>query len=631
MLAHSVLSEAIGHLTPAMLVTKPASNSAEPVTVGMVAMVGDEFCRVSSVAGLLIGIERGCADTIPQSHVAGTHVWFFSSNIGSDRQTYTPGETVGVKLLPYTSSGEVPVAAAPAHPLTFNWRHARPYPPGNVKCQGEPWFSRQFQLDDEVSSLVFTWAHRDRILQLDQLLSHTASDVGPEPGVSYQLEVLDASQSVLRVVNDVATNSWEYTKANASIDFGAVGAFDGYVRLRSVRGGLDSLYSYEAAIRVISETVVVPSSAKYPMAFGSGVAMAVENFGDTHSKVFVSTDEGLNFTEFGDGSRLTTSVYEFSAVRQSDGAYVSVLGEKVVDKSVTEFRMVRGVIHAVLPTDSAKVFTRSYIEFNAIVQGEMVVCVGCNGSDFVVIATSNLIYSSTDGGATWTNAGSMSLPNGHPGFNTTFSGLQFGSNWSGSNLGYAGDRWFLSSAGELYFNTASIPTGTWTKATVPANTAGMMGRGVVSFAGALFTRATRYNEDPLAAAVSQVVLKSIDGGLNWSEVYATASWLNPYSQLFVIGTELIAIARDYGSKRLRSADGVSWTEDANTLLFVPSDYRAIRFGTKIATLALQGADVPYPMKITGNGIDYATATFTLLPEPSGLGNNLGNNLGGTIV
>lgn len=77
----------------------------------------------------MLGIFRGCADTLPALHAAGSRIWFIYVGGGYDTTRYAEGETVTAKLLTNTLSGSLSAGLATGlGVLTVN-RQARPYPP----------------------------------------------------------------------------------------------------------------------------------------------------------------------------------------------------------------------------------------------------------------------------------------------------------------------------------------------------------------------------------------------------------------------------------------------------------------------------------------------------------------------
>lgn len=152
------------------------------VVIGMPALWDDEIVRVDAInvgAGT-ITLARGCADTVPQQHVAGSRLWFWQDVSAAGPTEYTDGESINVKLLTNTGSQQLAEASAVAMPLTFQQRQARPYPPGWVTVNGE-----LIPPSTVVGDVELAWTHRDRVLQADQLIDTLAASIGPEAGTTY--------------------------------------------------------------------------------------------------------------------------------------------------------------------------------------------------------------------------------------------------------------------------------------------------------------------------------------------------------------------------------------------------------------------------------------------------------------
>lgn len=256
-----VLAGAVGYSATTVFLSNLSTTRPNDIEVGMAAMIDDEIVRVDSIDLPTITLARGCADTIPAVHQAGALIWFFGLSIGTDMRAYVGGDTVAVKLLPFSTSGNnIPIEASPPNPITFDWRAARPYPPAAVQCEGTAWYNGVKQMSLGVDVLVWTWNHRDRLLQADQLIPHGDADIGPEPGTTYGARVYDPDGALLRTVTGIVGKTWSYTRAMAEVDnFTAPEAF---VELFSERAGLTSLQHYRTAIRVIGGSASVIDMAE---------------------------------------------------------------------------------------------------------------------------------------------------------------------------------------------------------------------------------------------------------------------------------------------------------------------------------------------------------------------------------
>ena len=222
---------------------------AEDVQVGDAILIDDEVLRIDDIEDWPeLTVSRGCGDTIPQAHSDGATVWFFTGNSGNDAIEYASGDTVGVKLAPFSlSGGAVPLEYVPPFEVTFNWRFSRPYAPADFKVNGTPWFTGPKTTTPLDSGVEFTWANRNRLSQADQLVSHDEGNLTVEPGVTYTATVFDNTDTEVNEYTGITGTSWTYARADMITDLpGKIG----YVIFRATRDGLDSLFTYRVNVRV---------------------------------------------------------------------------------------------------------------------------------------------------------------------------------------------------------------------------------------------------------------------------------------------------------------------------------------------------------------------------------------------
>ena len=200
----------------------------DQITAGTAALVEDEIVRVVAVdpQAQTATLARGCADTVPVPHAAGARVWFYDDFAANDASDYSMGETVQAKLLTRSSSAQLDPALAPIDSVKLDQRQARPYPPGDLKLNGQRYPAA---IDGD---LVVSWAHRDRRLQADQLVDHGQGSIGPEVGTAY----------VVRLLDDLAGNLLENASAAPTTTYAAAlkGAYRVRVEVESRRDGLVS-------------------------------------------------------------------------------------------------------------------------------------------------------------------------------------------------------------------------------------------------------------------------------------------------------------------------------------------------------------------------------------------------------
>ncbi|HDS1629990.1 TPA: hypothetical protein QEL45_004075 [Stenotrophomonas maltophilia] len=161
-----------------------AGVSLDAVEVGSEALIDDELVRVVSIdpVAATLTVARGCVDSVPVQHAVGTRVWFTDEYVGFDGREYLANEAPEAKLITRTSQGELNPDLATTIALTMRRRHVRPYPPGRLRINGDAYPAEAWGTGGTV---VATWAHRDRLLQADQLVDSEQSSIGPEPGTTY--------------------------------------------------------------------------------------------------------------------------------------------------------------------------------------------------------------------------------------------------------------------------------------------------------------------------------------------------------------------------------------------------------------------------------------------------------------
>ena len=157
------------------------------VGIGTLASINGELVRVDGITSTAITVGRGCLDTVPRAHAAGTPVVFFDEGARITEDSWAAGETLAVRLLPETGRGTLAFARAPEDSVTLNRRAIRPLPPGRVQANGSYTPARDALL---FGDLELSWAHRDRLTQTSPvIIDHTGGSIGPEPGVSYLVEI----------------------------------------------------------------------------------------------------------------------------------------------------------------------------------------------------------------------------------------------------------------------------------------------------------------------------------------------------------------------------------------------------------------------------------------------------------
>jgi len=208
---------------------------------GMAVLIDDEQLEFTAFDDVtrLATVKRGVADTIPAPHEAGTTIWLIDDELGADGDEYQDGETVYGKALTRTSTDLLDQSAATEVSIEVNQRVFRPYPPGNVKVDGDS----IYLLDDIIyEDPVLTWTHRDRKLQADMLVAHEDGSVGPEPGTTYNIRVFAADGTTLLSETDVGlVDTWTYDAALQAADGDPA---EVWIELESKRDDVASYFLY---------------------------------------------------------------------------------------------------------------------------------------------------------------------------------------------------------------------------------------------------------------------------------------------------------------------------------------------------------------------------------------------------
>lgn len=217
---------------------------------GTAVTVNDEQMGVVSYdsATHMLTVKRGVADTIPQDHAAASTLWTTDDDMTSDQRSYLAGETVEAEVLTRTASDLLDPADGELLSLAMVGRHALPYPPGDVQVDGESIYA--MALGETHAEPVVTWAHRDRLLEEDQLVGHAESGVGPEAGTTYTVRVYDAlgdPDTPVRTDSGIVGNTWTYDAAMRAADGSPQKIF---IELESERDGLASYQHYRFRVTI---------------------------------------------------------------------------------------------------------------------------------------------------------------------------------------------------------------------------------------------------------------------------------------------------------------------------------------------------------------------------------------------
>lgn len=187
----------------------------------------------------VLTVKRGVLDTVPKKHNSGDLFVFDLPDVAFDSTQYAQSEIVEAQVLTTTPSG-IQALSETGTAVEIQARAIRPYPPANVKINGEYW-PETFSGD-----LVLTWVDRNRLQQTGgQILGWYDEGVTKESGTTYRIQVIGMKVEIgdqsLFDGNIGSVNN--YTFSTAGLDY------DQYrVVIFSERDGFESLNRFDHVV-----------------------------------------------------------------------------------------------------------------------------------------------------------------------------------------------------------------------------------------------------------------------------------------------------------------------------------------------------------------------------------------------
>lgn len=219
--------------------------------------INDELVAFVSLDALTntLTVKRGCFDTVPQKHEAGSVIFGWDNYSGIDDAEYLSGEVLSLKALTLTGSDALAINEATEHTLEMDNRAIRPYPPANVKINNV--FMPPYIEDD----LLITWSDRSRVQQTGGVpLSYFESGIALEPNTQTLLIVteLDASNVELAThsVNATASNSYTLLESVMQAETRSL-----HINLKTVRDSYECLHVFDHITK--RSTLVAPSNVRF--------------------------------------------------------------------------------------------------------------------------------------------------------------------------------------------------------------------------------------------------------------------------------------------------------------------------------------------------------------------------------
>lgn len=246
-------------------VTFDSGVDLESVTINSIARIDSELVAITAidiVAGTAT-LKRCVLDSPIQTHGVGARVIFFDEFIYSDETEYVAGETVAIKVLPITGSGQLTLANAPIDNVFMASRAIRPYAPGGFKINDDYW------PNDARGDLTITWANRNRLQQTGGAhVGFYDGDISVEPGCTTSLRVYNATTgAMVYQVGGITGNSFTIPAS------ALVGVVTLRISIFARRGSYPSLYTHEHTFTYASGANELQFEGDYTPDDGLGVIL----------------------------------------------------------------------------------------------------------------------------------------------------------------------------------------------------------------------------------------------------------------------------------------------------------------------------------------------------------------------
>lgn len=232
----------------------------------------------------VLTVKRGALDTVPKKHSSGSLFVFDLPDVAFDSTQYAQGEVVEAQVLTTTPSG-IQDLLETEQSIEIKSRAIRPYPPANVKINGEYWPETHIITND----IVLTWGDRNRLQQTGGgFLGFFDTGVTVESGVTYSYELI-CENVVLDSASGLSANT-------ASILASALVPNKPHtLKLWSVREDFESYQTFEHSFFVESVTLILSATVAKDNVIGSTIPTA---------NMTVNVDESLSANMLYDGSSI---------------------------------------------------------------------------------------------------------------------------------------------------------------------------------------------------------------------------------------------------------------------------------------------------------------------------------------
>ncbi len=201
----------------------------------------------------IVSVKRGALDTPPQEWGIDTKLYFCGEDISYDQTEYVSGEEVLVSALTTTPSGVLEQGGS--IPIEMKARAIRPYPPANVKINGDYWPK---YID---GGFVLTWVNRNRLQQTGgEIIGYFDDGVMLESNTQTLLTVTEFDENHVELsiqnANVTAINTFILSETSMSI-----GVREIEIVLKTMRDGFECMRPFKHT--VLTSTLSAPGNVTF--------------------------------------------------------------------------------------------------------------------------------------------------------------------------------------------------------------------------------------------------------------------------------------------------------------------------------------------------------------------------------
>ena len=221
------------------------------IEINKYAYINEEIVYVTAIdyTAKTATVERGLLDTYPQEHSAGMYLYFTQGNFTYNGD-YDLHENIDCKFIIISGGESLDTSLATTHNFTLDDRYYKPYPPKNIKINGEDILTENIAVAGDID---ITFASRNRLTETGNVfLSYYDTSTAIEGSTENKIVAKFYQASVLQGTITRTTNTNAISISNADVIAATSGVatdeYDAEVVISAIRNGVSSWQSIQSDI-----------------------------------------------------------------------------------------------------------------------------------------------------------------------------------------------------------------------------------------------------------------------------------------------------------------------------------------------------------------------------------------------